>query len=97
MDDDVQYDDGQCPNCKRWGTLRFRDCTEFNCEDGFIDEHEDDPINYAPGEEFSTCQECRGTGIVRWCSGCGTDLTGKPWSECAQCGKQECECDSYHD
>lgn len=45
------------------------------CEDGWIDEYEFDPINYAEGEFQTRCRDCSGTGIERWCPGCGTDLS----------------------
>ena len=35
--------------------------------EGDFDEYDDDPINYAPGEEFSACNECRGRGFFRLC------------------------------
>ena len=72
---DYEIDDGPpCPQCGNFET-RSRRCESFQCEDGFCDEHEDDPINYAPGEAFSTCEECHGTGIERWCPKCGLDIT----------------------
>ena len=72
--DDWDCDGYPCPKCGDLET-RSRACDEWNCDDGLIDEHEDDPINFARGEEFSMCQECFGTGIVRWCSKCGCDIS----------------------
>lgn len=72
--DDVQYIEGACPKCGEH-ELRSRYCDVIGCDDGYIDEHDDDPINFAPGEEYSVCQECFGTGRVRWCSKCGHDLS----------------------
>ena len=73
-DDDIGSEEGPCPKCGEH-ELRSRSCGEINCDDGWCDEYEDDPINYAPGEEFTMCQECCGTGVVRWCSKCGFDVT----------------------
>jgi hypothetical protein len=73
MTDDYEIDDDTpCPACCN-GCTHSRSCGESNCEDGGIDEYEDDPINFAPGEEFRTCPECHGHGIVRWCPKCGAD------------------------
>ena len=78
FDDNTDYGDGcYCPKC---GTeTNSRTCTAFNCEDGWIDEYEDDAINYLPGEEFRRCAECHGTGIERWCpaEGCGWEWSGE--------------------
>lgn len=69
--DDYDIDfDTPCPACGHH-TTHFRHCAE--CDSGFIDEHDDDPINFAPGEEFTVCQECCGHGIERWCPKCGAD------------------------
>lgn len=71
MNDDYELDELDCPKCQH--QLHYRHCQE--CDDGFIDEYDDDPINYAPGEELTRCRTCLGTGIQRWCPGCGTDFT----------------------
>jgi hypothetical protein len=39
------------------------------CDDGLIDEYEDDPINETPGT-YSRCPECRGKGGWRVCGEC---------------------------
>ncbi len=70
---DYDYSDTPCPKCKHEPT-HVRTCSALFCEDGYIDEHEDDPINFARGEEYSVCQECLGYGIERWCPKCGCDL-----------------------
>lgn len=67
-----------CPNCGGY-TVRSKHCDEWDCEDGWIDEHESDPINFSPGEEYTMCEECCGTGRVRWCSDCGCDITRHEW------------------
>lgn len=72
MHDDYDIDDLPCPACGN-GHTHSRPCSAFDCEDGSIDEHHDDPINYGPGEEYSTCSECHGHGIERWCPQCGAD------------------------
>lgn len=74
MDDyDVDYD-GTCPYCNH-SPIHSRSCINF-CDDGFIDEHEDDPINFMPGESVRRCRECRGTGVEIWCPKCGQNLSG---------------------
>ncbi len=72
-DEDIDYLDTPCPKCGE-RECRSRYCDSINCDDGWCDEHEDDPINFAPGEEYVMCRECFGTGILRWCSKCGCDL-----------------------
>lgn len=74
-DDDFQEDDLACPRCGH--QTRSRDCTAFDYEEGYIDEYHDDPINYAPGEEYSKCDDCHGTGIERWCPECGWEWRGE--------------------
>ncbi len=71
-EDDYIDDDVPCPSCGNPET-RSRQCTMIGCRDGFIDEHDDDPINYGPGEEMTACPECHGHEIVRWCLKCGAD------------------------
>lgn len=72
--DDYEIKDGPCPHCGN-PILHFRDCDV--CEDGFIDEYEDDPINNDPGDT-SICHECHGTGVIRWCPNCGRDVVLDP-------------------
>lgn len=48
-----------CPTCG--GELEWVECDEC-CGDGEIDEHTDDPINFAPGEEYRFCYLCKGQG-----------------------------------
>jgi rubredoxin len=64
-----------CPKCGH-SPLHNRFCTNFFCEDGYIDESEDDPINFMPGESERACPECKGTGVEWWCPKCGTNLSG---------------------
>jgi len=70
---EIDYD-LTCPKCGH-SPLHSRECMNW-CEDGFFDENDDDPINFAPGEAYRQCQECRGTGIERWCPFCGVNLLG---------------------
>lgn len=65
-------DESVCPQCGN-EYIHYRTCNE--CEDGFIDEYEDDAINYAPHTEYRRCSECLGTGLQQWCPKCGADLT----------------------
>lgn len=80
MGDDYEIDDLPCPKCGHNET-RSRRCHEIGCNDGYFDEHDDDPINYAPGEELTPCDECHGTEIVRWCSKCGADYWLALWAK----------------
>jgi DnaJ-class molecular chaperone len=72
-DFEIEYD-ATCPECGH-SPLHSRECTNW-CEDGFIDESEDDPINFMPGESERRCPECKGTGVERWCPSCGENLSG---------------------
>lgn len=65
-------DESTCPECGN-EYIHYRTCN--HCEDGFIDEYEDDAINYAPHSEYRRCSECLGTGLEQWCPKCGADLT----------------------
>lgn len=71
MSEDYWDLDAPCKKCGHAPTRR-KDCPALDCEDGEIDEHEDDPINYPPGS-FQDCNECNGTGFVDWCPKCGAD------------------------
>lgn len=63
--------DTPCPHCSHEVT-RWRDCDAVGCDDGEIDEYEDDPLWFEPGDT-SACEECDGTGTVCWCPKCGAD------------------------
>jgi hypothetical protein len=41
--------------------MAWQQCHEIGCEDGYVDEYDDDPINAAPGD-VTPCPECRGAG-----------------------------------
>lgn len=78
FDEDINYNDGcYCPKCET--ETRSRNCTGLSCDDGYIDEYEDDAINYMEGESYVRCHECHGTGIERWCpaEGCGWQWRGE--------------------
>lgn len=85
---DIQLTDDYCPRC---GTaLYWQECTEINCDDGWIDAYEDDPLWYEPGE-LEMCQECEGRGYHNWCPNCNytpyTNTTSLPPAvTCPHCG-----------
>lgn len=68
--DDYDIDDLPCPACGNEITHSML-CRE--CDDGWNDEYDDDPINFTPGESYMRCRECDGEGIQRWCPKCGAD------------------------
>jgi hypothetical protein len=70
-DYELEYDI-DCPKCGQ-SPVHWRRCCELGCDDGFIDEYDEDPINCSPGE-LVRCESCHGTGIERWCPKCGLDL-----------------------
>jgi hypothetical protein len=81
MSDDYEEDSSvSCTECGH-SPLHNRDCTNW-CDDGFIDEYEDDPINFFPGEFLTPCPECKGTGVEWWCPNCGANLSGRIEAEC---------------
>ncbi len=74
MDDGIVYDySSECPHCG-CSPICWRHCTEIGCEEGFMDESDNDPINYVPGELLYRCSECNGAGNVTWCPECGKDI-----------------------
>lgn len=73
FDDEIEDIETPCPNCRAQLTRR-RPCIALMCDEGQIDEHEEDPINYAPGEAYTECDECRGHGFLHWCPACGYDF-----------------------
>ncbi len=77
IENDFEQDyDLSCPTCGH-SPLHNRTCENLWCDDGLIDENDDDPINFLPGESLSNCDECKGTGVEWWCPGCGENLSGK--------------------
>jgi hypothetical protein len=77
MDDyEIDYDE-ICPHCNH-SPIHWRECSNYCCEDGWIDLYEyDDPLWYDPGD-VQRCPECHGTGIEKWCPKCGKDPREKP-------------------
>ena len=70
--DDWEHDEEQCPKCGQEPT-RARRCSVIGCDDGWIDRFDEDPLWYDQDKpEF--CDECQGTGWVRWCPNCGHDM-----------------------
>lgn len=52
----------------------------WNCfGEGEFDEHDDDPINFSPGEAYETCSECRGEGGWVVCGECNVDNPEVEW------------------
>lgn len=80
IDDEIDLDDRPCPKCGAYEVCS-RGCDEIHCDDGWCDEYEDDAINYAPGEEYTMCRECFGTGVLIWCRKCGFDITAHQYNE----------------
>lgn len=76
MSDYEQAFDLECPKCGH-SPVHYRSCSELSCNDGFIDENDDDPINFMPGESEYPCPECRGTSVEQWCPKCGENLSGQ--------------------
>lgn len=72
--DEYDIEEGPCPKCGHH-ELRSRSCVVIGCDDGWIDLYEEDPLWFGPGDT-EPCQECKATGIVRWCPNCGADLSG---------------------
>ena len=66
--------ESSCPKCGH-DKLHYRSCSNFGCDDGYIDLYYEDPNYYKPGEERE-CPDCRGTGIEIWCPSCGENLSG---------------------
>jgi hypothetical protein len=74
FESEYELDDRSCSKCGHSPT-HSRYCTALYCDDGYVDEYEEDAINFSPGEEFSLCDECHGSGIEWWCPSCGADLS----------------------
>jgi hypothetical protein len=71
---DYEFSDYSCPKCGHCPT-HSRPCSCMFCDDGYIDEFDDDPINFTPGEEMTMCRECFGSGVEHWCPECGLDIS----------------------
>jgi hypothetical protein len=46
-----------------------------------VDDGEDDPVNFLPGELMVDCDDCNGTGVETWCPKCGANLAGSASQE----------------
>ena len=80
-DYEVDYD-LECPKCGHT-PLHSDRCQSCGDIEGSEDLYDEDPINYRQGT-LVACSGCKGHGIVRWCPGCGADLTGKQVIDNAQ-------------
>jgi hypothetical protein len=69
---EYEIDDLECPDCETH--LHSRSCSEIMCEGGVVDESDEDYL--LPGTAQAVCDTCKGTGIERWCPGCGKDFSG---------------------
>ena len=66
--------DQECPVCGKSPT-RHRVCTEPGCRRGWLEPQYDDAYMIDP-DRSTPCLVCQGSGVIRWCSSCGADLTG---------------------
>lgn len=72
---DAEWLDIPCPICGSIGILT-EEC--LWCDEGYIDEHDEDPINFSvPFQDYKRCPECKGRGCYIWCEKCGADLYGR--------------------
>lgn len=56
------HDEPAGPPCPVCGCeMGWERCHEVGCEDGYVDEYDDDPINTDPGD-VTPCPECKGRG-----------------------------------
>lgn len=71
----VDYDPmgEQCPHCGGCDTRR-QDCGE--CEDGYINRYDEDPLWYDIDDQ-SICENCDGHSGFAWCRDCGYDFITK--------------------
>ena len=72
-DYEIDYETA-CPKCGH-DKIHYRSCTNFSCNDGYIDLYDEDPLWYRKGET-KKCPECKGTGVEIWCPNCGAHLSG---------------------
>lgn len=71
VDDDTDADDFEDPTCEKCGSgdIEWVDCDECHGE-GQHDLYDEDPVNYAEGEEYEQCETCSGKGGWTECHGC---------------------------
>ncbi len=82
MTDDYELEDLVCPECGNEGTKSTR-CHQCGGE-GCFDTSDEDYL--LEGSQYESCEECKGSGILRWCQSCNADLSGRsdlidPWEE----------------
>lgn len=88
-EDSVSHLDMTCPKCGS-GEGRSQRCQNIHCDDGQIDDHEEDPINSPPGT-FYDCPECKGQGACHWCSECGYHFTPNDFNRDRATRGMKCE------
>lgn len=68
--DDVPHYEPETHGCaKCGGEMEWADCWMIDCEDGYYDIYDEDPVNNSPGD-MATCQECGGRGGWWFCRSC---------------------------
>lgn len=67
-------DEVTCNKCNQ-SPVHACTCTAIACEDGMIDESDEDFC--VEGTVMVPCNECQGTGRIIWCPHCGADLSGE--------------------
>lgn len=55
-------DDGGPPCCPVCGSYMDWEHCWTGCDDGWVDEADEDAVNFAPGQEYRPCEECLGAG-----------------------------------
>lgn len=69
MSDDYPIEnDPSCPKCGS-DDVEWERCWQCHGE-GEFDLHDEDGVNYAPGEEYEQCTECNGRGGYLICHAC---------------------------
>jgi hypothetical protein len=64
---DFDDDRSACPKCG--GDMEWADCWMIDCEGGWYDLSEEDPVNYGPGD-MARCSNCDGEGGWLYCPDC---------------------------
>lgn len=74
MDEYIHDAEECCPHCGE-EAVKWRHCDRLGCEDGLLDAAEEEPEDYLlPDTTFLTCTDCKGHGIIHWCSACGKEV-----------------------
>jgi DnaJ-class molecular chaperone len=71
-------DELSCPACGH-SPLHSRRCSNIHCQGGSVDESDEDYM--LEGSVLVICEECKGTGVERWCPKCGENLSGHEFEE----------------